>query len=107
MTLPNGSLATVLLADHDPQESQVVRPLLEREKYQVQFAENGDTVLSVMQSQTPDIVLLRTDLPGKSGLDLCRELKADNRFSLLPLVLLTGTSQAEITAAFDAGADDV
>src|SRR5258705_13405083 len=103
MTLLTDSPATVLLADHDPQESEVVRHLLEREKYRVHAAENGNSVLNTIYSLSPDIVLLRADLPGKSGLDICREIKKANSFGFLPLLLIGKTNPVEMTAALDAG----
>jgi CheY-like chemotaxis protein len=57
------------------------------------------------RARTPDLILLDLNLPGLSGLEVLRTLKADDRLKVIPcLVISTSAAQNEILAAYDAGA---
>jgi len=73
--------------------------------YSVTCAERGDAVIDACRKERPDLLLLDLMLPGKHGLDVCRELRsAGARF---PIVMLTAlASEEQIVAGLQAGADD-
>jgi DNA-binding response OmpR family regulator len=87
----------------------VLLDTLEPEGFRVFSADNGDTALALARAEFPDVIVLDWMMPGKDGLQVCRELRADSdpRLSEVPVVLITGRSDATDTAAgFDAGVTD-
>ena len=70
------------------------------------FDNGSDALLSALESPVA-IALLDIDMPGLDGLEVCRTLRADRRYSNVPIVMVTGHDDSEaIRAAFDAGATD-
>lgn len=60
-----------------------------------------------MSQQPPDLILLDLDMPGLGGFEVCRRIKSDLRYRLLPIVILTGQEASEARLrAWDLGADD-
>jgi two-component system phosphate regulon response regulator PhoB len=81
----------------------------ETEGFRLLSASDGETALAVARMERPDLVLLDWSLPGRSGLEICRALRAetDARLRDVPVVMLTGQAQAEHTSAgFEAGVTD-
>ena len=73
----------------------------------LRFAGNGLDALRLAAEQPPDLVLLDAEMPGMSGLDVCRALKADPRLCEAPVIFVTSHGQAEFEAlALAAGAAD-
>ncbi|HEY2991996.1 MAG TPA: response regulator [Methylomirabilota bacterium] len=101
--------ATILVADDDPDVMAVLLDTLEPEGFRVLSADNGDAALAIARTEHPDVIVLDWMMPGKDGLQVCRELRADAdpRLAEVPVVLITGRSDATDTAAgFDAGVTD-
>jgi len=83
--------------------------VLEPEGFRVVSAADGPSGLARARAERPDLVLLDVALPGTSGLDVCRALRAADEPHLrdVPVVMISGFSAAEDTAAgFAAGATD-
>jgi CheY-like chemotaxis protein/phosphoribosyl 1,2-cyclic phosphodiesterase len=102
-------LATILIADDDPEVVSVLAETLAPIGFRVFTAADGDTALSVARAERPDLVLLDWNMPGRSGIDVCRALRSDPdpRLRTVPVVLLTVRAEAEETgAAFAAGVTD-
>jgi DNA-binding response OmpR family regulator len=73
------------------------------EVYEEQTAESGfEAIVSI----EPDLVLLDINLPDKSGFEVLSAIKKSNKFSSLPVFLLTGDTAVDVDKAFDKGADD-
>jgi CheY-like chemotaxis protein/phosphoribosyl 1,2-cyclic phosphodiesterase len=101
--------ATVLVVDDDPEVVKVVALILEPEGFRVVSAADGPSGLARARAERPDLVLLDVSLPGASGLDVCRALRAadDPHLRTVPVVMVSGFSAAQDTAAgFAAGATD-
>ncbi len=97
----------VLVVDDAPDNRDVIRRLLEREGYTVCTAADGERALEAVKTDVPDIVLLDVMLPGMSGFEVCRRLKADHATRLIPVVLVTTLrAREERIAGIEAGADD-
>ena len=97
----------VLIAEDDIANQALLARLLERAGYRSFAVGDGRDALRAAMEENPDIVLLDIGLPGMSGLDVCRRLRADTRTVALPIILVTGqTSAREVVAGLDAGADD-
>ncbi|HEX2049108.1 MAG TPA: response regulator [Actinomycetota bacterium] len=96
----------VLIADDDAAVRAVVRTTLGDEAYEIVEACDGDEALQLAREHVPDVVLLDVMMPRRSGLDVCRALKADPRTSRIVVVMLTGKSlHDERDAGVDVGAD--
>lgn len=82
----------ILVIDDDPDLQTVVRSVLESKSYQVIAALDGDEGLRKVVDERPDLVILDVIMPGKSGFEVCREIKTDAKyyfFSHIPVLMLT------------------
>jgi sigma-B regulation protein RsbU (phosphoserine phosphatase) len=96
----------VLAVDDTPQNLDVVKGILTPE-YRIKVATNGPAALRIVEKQLPDIILLDIMMPGMSGLEVCRELKANPRSADVPVIFLTAKDQTEDeTEGFELGAAD-
>ncbi|MFC5404952.1 response regulator [Cohnella soli] len=97
-----------LIVDDDTVELRVMMNLLEKEGLQVVVATDGLQGLRELESGGDwELVVLDVMLPGMSGYDLCRRIRATRSFYDLPVLFLTARSQpADLLVGFDAGAND-
>lgn len=97
----------VLVVDDTPHNVKLLADLLGVKGYAVATAANGEEALASVAAEPPDIVLLDVMMPGLSGYDVCRRLRADPKTALLPIVLVTSLDpQGERVKGIEAGADD-
>ncbi len=94
----------VLVVDDDPTVSDVVRRYLERDALVVDVVGDGETALARALADPPDLVVLDLMLPGLSGLEVCRALRAAHP---VPIVMLTALGEeADRVLGLEVGADD-
>ena len=87
-------------------QRQLLRFILENE-YEVIEAADGSEALSMIKKNKTDLILLNNILPGKNGIDVCKELKKDFATRLIPVILITQRVKKEETiTGLTAGADD-
>lgn len=99
--------AQILYIEDDGQMRLALSEALEDQGYQVTCTEDGPTGLAVLRDGHFDLVLLDLCLPGMDGIAVCREIKRIARRELLPVVILTGSSDVRTKVeALRAGADD-
>ncbi|MGC9314765.1 MAG: response regulator [bacterium] len=80
---------------------------LERDGYEVLLFSNGDAFLDFADKNRLGLVILDLMMPGTGGLDVCRILRADEKNSDLPVIILTAKStEADIVVGLELGADD-
>ena len=97
----------LLLIDDEPAVQTLVRLVLEGEGWQVLVARDGLQGLALARERQPDVILLDVALPDMSGLEVCRQLKADPSTSAIPVAMLTAMAQeADRRSAMALGADD-
>ena len=84
----------VLLVEDEINIIEAIRFLLSREGWQVDTHSDGATALATIRDMRPDLVVLDYMLPGKSGLDILTELRADPEFTSLPVLMLTARGQS-------------
>jgi putative two-component system response regulator len=97
----------ILIVDDNPDNIILTRELLASRGYDVQSVVSAEEAQQAIQKQQPDLILLDVILPGKSGYELCRELKEDPFTRLIPIVMITGlTDREDKIRGIEAGADD-
>ena len=96
--------ARILLADDDPGVREVVTYAFEKEGFAVTSAEDGDAALAQVEEASYDVVVLDVMMPGTSGVDVCRQIRAH---SSVPIVMLTAKdAELDRVLGLELGADD-
>lgn len=98
---------TVLAVDDDPAVLDAIRAMLAPEGASVVMLSEPDRFWDELERTRPDIVMLDVDMPTVNGIELCRVLRNDARWSSVPVLFLTSKRDAStVDAIFAAGADD-
>jgi putative two-component system response regulator len=99
--------ARILVVDDHPGIAGLMSQLLTARGYDVVTAASAEQAEAEVRRQLPDLILSDVKMPGKSGYELCRELKGDPATRLIPFVLITGLSDSsDKVRGIEAGADD-
>ena len=100
-------LPRVLVVDDNPSTMVLMRDLLSSRGYDVVAVPDAEHAEAEILRRLPDVILSDVIMPGKSGYELCRELKENPATRLVPFVLITGLSEREDRVrGIEAGADD-
>ncbi len=98
---------SILVVDDHPVNAALLKEMLESRGYPTVAVQNAVAAEAEIRREAPDLILLDVVMPGKSGYELCRELKQDPRTRLIPVVMITGLSaQEDRLKGIEAGADD-
>jgi DNA-binding response OmpR family regulator len=89
----------LLVVDDDELAAKAVVRVLEKRGFAVLVAHGGREALRVLAANNVDVLVLDVMMPEMNGLEVCRELRQDSRFSDLPVILLTGCDDFETRAA--------
>jgi two-component system response regulator MtrA len=94
----------VLIVDDDTALSEMLGIVLRGEGFEPAFVADGDKALAAFRDVKPDLVLLDLMLPGRDGIDVCRQIRAE---SGVPIVMLTAKSDTvDVVVGLESGADD-
>lgn len=97
----------VLIVEDSPTQAERLRYILEREDFRVLVAPDGERALAILRELQPRLVISDVIMPGMDGYELCRQIKADERFQHIPVVLLTVLSDVEdVFKGLECGADN-
>lgn len=97
----------ILVVDDKLDTVLLLRELLSSRGYYVATASDADEATELLQKSRPDLILLDVVMPGRSGYELCRELKDDPNTRLIPIIMITGlTDREDRVRGIEAGADD-
>ena len=100
------TLQTVLIADDEPSMRLLVHATIESDDYKVIEAADGNQAWTLIQQLKPALVLLDVQMPGRTGLEILRSIRADPGLTRTRVILLTGTDhESDIEAGLMAGAD--
>lgn len=101
----NGSMnARILVVDDDTALAEMIGIVLKSEGFEPFFCATGDQAFEEFQKVNPDLVLLDLMLPGKDGLEVCREIR---EVSSVPIIMLTAKSDTvDVVLGLESGADD-
>ena len=98
---------TILIVDDDKNATLLAEYLLKKEGFNICKASDGVEGFEQVYAVLPDLVLLDIDMPRMNGLELCQKIRADHRFSHLPIIMLTGSNEEDmLTKALASGSDD-
>lgn len=96
--------STILVVDDDPAISEMIGIVLASEGFEAAFCPDGEHAIEVFDEVSPDLVLLDLMLPGKDGIEVCRDIR---RIADTPVVMLTArTDTVDVVRGLEAGADD-
>ncbi|MCK0118703.1 two-component system response regulator MtrA [Isoptericola sp. CG 20/1183] len=94
----------VLVVDDDTALAEMIGIVLESEGLDLSFCSDGDAAIGMFRSTQPDLVLLDLMLPGKDGIEIAREIRAE---SGIPIIMLTAkTDTVDVVLGLESGADD-
>ncbi len=100
-------MARIVIADDDADIRELVVFKLRHAGHEVLPVADGTAALEACLSSKPDLVILDVMMPGMSGLEAARALRADPTMVGVPIIMLTARAQeSDIEQGFEAGADD-
>lgn len=104
----NADTFHILIVDDEPSNLKVAMDAVSALNHTCTAVSGGREALESLQRHKPDLILLDLMMPGISGVDVCREIRALHDLSELPVLMLTASGQtADTLAAFAAGANDI
>jgi two-component system response regulator MtrA len=99
-----GGRGRVLVVDDDAALAEMLTIVLRQEGFDSRVCPSGERALADFRDYRPDVVLLDLMLPGKDGIDVCKEIRAE---SGVPIVMLTAKSDTvDVVVGLESGADD-
>ena len=99
--------ATILIADDEPVMHTILEGLLHAEGYEFAFAHNGLEALEKVEAVNPDLILLDIMMPKMSGFEVCRQLKTNETWQHIPIILISALDgKDDLARGLDAGATD-
>lgn len=97
----------VIIVDDEPDIIELVTLHLNKSGYRVRSFENGSSALDYIQQNPPDLIILDLMLPDYDGLELCKMLKKDDKYSSIPVIMLTARNEEmDKVLGLEIGADD-
>lgn len=84
----------VLLVEDEPNIIEAIRFILSRDGWRVETHADGASAVQAVLARPPDVLVLDVMLPGKSGFDILKELRATPETAALPVLMLTAKGQA-------------
>lgn len=99
--------ANILLVEDEPGIQALLKVTLAQAGYRIAVADDAERALDHLRGAVPDLILLDWMLPGMSGIELCRQLRRDERYRAIPVILLTARAEeGDKVLGLDSGADD-
>ncbi|NBW82793.1 response regulator [bacterium] len=100
-------MTKILLVEDNPMNRDMLSRRLVRRGFEVVCSEDGESVLGILETENPKLILMDISLPGIDGLETTRRVRSDARFKSLPIIALTAHAfQSDELAARAAGCDE-
>ena len=96
----------ILIVDDESSIAALMQQLLQIRGYLCHTASNAEDAAAIIRNSPPDLIMLDALLPGRSGLQFCRELKSNPLTELIPVIIITTSPDASRAEGISAGADD-
>src|SRR5699024_200637 len=99
--------ASILIVEDEPAIRELLELNLRHAGYLTSSADSAEAARAQLETTLPDLLILDWMLPGQSGVDFAKSLRASSRTSELPIMMLTARAQeGDKLQGFDVGADD-
>ena len=99
--------ARILVVDDNQANVDILRARLQANGYDVVTAQDGEQALAAVREHAPDLILLDIMMPKVDGIEVCRQLRADDSLPYIPIIMVTAKSESkDVVAALDAGGDE-
>jgi DNA-binding response OmpR family regulator len=100
-------MARILVVEDEPDFARFLTGVMKKEGFLVSETDDGLQALKMVKESPPDLILLDWNLPGKSGIDVCRLLKTDPGTRAIPIIMLTARgAETDAVLGLEMGADD-
>lgn len=97
----------ILIVEDSPTQAEQLRYILEQHEYDISVAQNGVEALVHIKKHKPMIVISDIMMPEMDGYQLCQQIKADENFKDIPVILLTSLSDPiDVIRGLECGADN-
>ena len=97
----------IFVVEDDADIAELVAHHLRREGFEIEVFHSGSDVMELVRQQPPDLVVLDLMLPGLSGLEICRMMRAEAVIATVPIIMLTARAEEEDRVhGLELGADD-
>lgn len=97
----------ILIVDDTPNNLRLLSSILTEQGYKVRLAPSGNLALSSIEKKPPDLILLDVIMPEINGYEICKQLKADDRYKDIPVLFISALQESlDITVAFQVGGLD-
>lgn len=94
----------ILVIEDEQKLRSVLQKYIEAEGYRCELLAEGTTAVEIIKSSNPDLILLDIMLPGKNGIDICKEVR---QFSQVPIIMVTAkVEEIDMLLGLELGADD-
>jgi DNA-binding response OmpR family regulator len=104
---PKAAKRKVLVADDDDDQRYLLSRVLQRAGFETVIAEAGMDVVPLAKAERPDVIVIDVQMPDQDGFTTVRQLKNDPALADIPIIFLTGRSEADDRAAgINLGAED-
>jgi putative two-component system response regulator len=99
--------SNILVVDDTPANLTLLANMLKEKGCKIRPVPNGKLALKIVENEAPDLILLDINMPDMSGYEVCRRLKADRRFSEIPVIFISSlTETLDKVEAFTSGGVD-
>ena len=107
LLIPVNMSYSILVVDDDPYVRSLVENLLICENYNVLLASNGEEAIEIVYKKPVDLILLDIMMPGINGFEVCKRLKSQRKYNLIPVIMLTALKgDTNILHGIRTGADE-
>ncbi len=98
---------SILVVDDEPDNFDVIETLLSEQNYQLHYAANGKNAIASLEAFLPDLILMDVMMPEMDGLEVCKRIKANPEWQIIPIIMVTAlSSKSDLANCLNAGADD-
>ena len=90
----------VLLVDDDADLAKMLKVRIEAEGYEFMTAKDGNEMLAILNMKRPDVILLDIMLPNMDGYSALREMKKEEKYSVIPVIILSAKERKKVGDLF-------
>ncbi|HZP91179.1 MAG TPA: response regulator [Actinomycetota bacterium] len=98
--------ADILIVEDHPTMREAMRMVLEHEGFEIREAADGRAALAMVREKPPDLMFLDLNIPGASGAEVLRQIKADPATASVRVVIVTATGEEGREYVLSLGADE-